>query len=567
MAQRKIKWFGVATLACAAALCAGFGAANVTADAASTMNGFAIEYTSVRLGDGSKGNPSGLRFKVDLPENVAKADVTNAYTTVSFTAADGESYTTNVEATVWRNDGSGWNTVLLDIPKDDYATEITAQAFMTVDGVEYETAENTSSIAKTARAAIKEGVATMEQVGEYGYEVGNVTFDLGENKTGATESSAASTAYTETVSGYTLTFTTMTNAYSASDASGNSCFKLGTSSKVGTIEFSVPENVVQVKFYVTGRQGKAGAVSINNAAPEKVNTLSNNSEYTVFYIDVTPGDTVTISSAANSGEYRLLINTIEFQALVERVSAKEKAEQQATKLAASVTKLKISSATAIGEYDALPTIDGAEKVEWFLKEASTYAKITADGKLNVLKIPEMDGQDQTLKLYAVVTAKVNNATATAKTAELFFIIVAPKTPSTDPVTASKTIAELIAQYGWTSSTTKQSFTLDDVVSVKVNGGSNSGKAYDSDHIRIYATDNPAGSLTISLASGYELVSVKISTKTGTYAFLKVNGSGDDICNDTTAVSGSSVVLTSVKNGDSGKQVQVTAIEVTYKQVG
>ena len=128
------------------------------------------------------------------------------------------------------------------------------------------------------------------------------------------------------------------------------------------------------------------------------------------------------------------------------------------------------------------------------------------------------------------------------------------------------MAELIASEGWTNTTTKQEFALDDVVTVKVDGGSNSGKAYSGDHIRIYATDSPAGSLTITLAEGYELVSVNVSAKTGTYAFLCVGSDTTDISNITTAVSGSSVVLNSVKNGSNGKQIQVTAIEVVYKAV-
>ena len=132
------------------------------------------------------------------------------------------------------------------------------------------------------------------------------------------------------------------------------------------------------------------------------------------------------------------------------------------------------------------------------------------------------------------------------------------------ITASKTIAELITQYGWTSSTTKQSFKLDDNVTVKINGGTNTGKAYDSNHIRIYATDSPAGTMTISLAEGYELVSIKITTQTGTYAFLYVDGTTTDICNKTVEVSGNSVLLNSVKNGSDGKQVRVTAIEVVYQ---
>ena len=141
-------------------------------------------------------------------------------------------------------------------------------------------------------------------------------------------------------------------------------------------------------------------------------------------------------------------------------------------------------------------------------------------------------------------------------------VVAPTT-----VTASKTVAELITEYGWTSSTTKQSFNLDDNVTVKINGGSNTGKAYNGDHIRIYATDSPAGTITISVSEGYELVSIKISTLTGTYAFLYVDGTTTDISNVETAVSGSSVILNSVKNGSDGKQVRVTAFEVVYKAIG
>ena len=133
--------------------------------------------------------------------------------------------------------------------------------------------------------------------------------------------------------------------------------------------------------------------------------------------------------------------------------------------------------------------------------------------------------------------------------------------------ASKKIADLITELKWTNTTTKQEFKLDDKVTVKINGGNNTGKAYDGDHIRIYATDTPAGTITITLAEGYELVSVKVSAVTGTYALLCVDGTTTDICNTSVTVSGSSVVLNSVRNGDNGKQVRVTAIEVVYKPVG
>ena len=139
-------------------------------------------------------------------------------------------------------------------------------------------------------------------------------------------------------------------------------------------------------------------------------------------------------------------------------------------------------------------------------------------------------------------------------------------PPAGEVTASKTMAELITANGWDSTTTKQTFKLDDVVSVAINGGANTGKAYNGDHIRIYATDTPAGTITISLEAGYELVSIKCTAVTGTYAFLCIDGTQDDIANTTVSVSGSSVLLTSVKNGTEGKQIRLTGMEVVYRAV-
>ena len=49
------------------------------------------------------------------------------------------------------------------------------------------------------------------------------------------------------------------------------------------------------------------------------------------------------------------------------------------------------------------------------------------------------------------------------------------------------------------------------------------------------------------------------------AGLYVDGSTTDISNQSVEVSGTSVLLNTVKNGDNGKQVRVTAIEVVYKE--
>lgn len=131
------------------------------------------------------------------------------------------------------------------------------------------------------------------------------------------------------------------------------------------------------------------------------------------------------------------------------------------------------------------------------------------------------------------------------------------------VTVKKTIAELATQYSWNSNTAKQGGKLDEIVTLSSDGGNNSGKVY-TDHMRIYVTDTPAGSITISVAEGYELVSIKITCLTGTYAELQLDGV--DISNKETAVTGQSVTLTSLKVGTDGKQVRISAIEVVYHKI-
>ena len=159
------KLYLAASLAFAAALSAGVAGASINAQA-DAMPSLAITATSVRTAD-----PSGLRFQTVL-SGMTQADLGNypnavAYTTLTFEATDGETYTTNVPATAWRPEGDlGWNTVLLDIPASDYVTEVTAQSFI-YDGTTklLESTAETTSIAKTAAKAIAIGKATEAEVG------------------------------------------------------------------------------------------------------------------------------------------------------------------------------------------------------------------------------------------------------------------------------------------------------------------------------------------------------------------------------------------------------------------
>lgn len=106
--------------------------------------------------------------------------------------------------------------------------------------------------------------------------------------------------------------------------------------------------------------------------------------------------------------------------------------------------------------------------------------------------------------------------------------------------------------------------IDENVKLTIGGGSNSGKIF-SDGLRLYATDTPAGSITITAAEGKTIKSVKITTVTGIYAFLQVTGNtAEDLSNTEVEVNASSITFNTVKNGDKGKQSIITKIEVVYE---
>ena len=214
------------------------------------------------------------------------------------------------------------------------------------------------------------------------------------------------------------------------------------------------------------------------------------------------------------------------------------------------------------------TTTGAAKVTiwWVAGDTDRHLTVVAaDGTVVYTHEGELTKNNPYICTVELAAAGEYFISSVAKSNYIFRVEVAPvQEVVAGEQTASKTMAELIASEGWTSSTTKQEFNLDANVTVKVDGGNNTGKAYNGDHIRIYATDTPAGTLTISVAEGYELVSIKVTTVTGTYAFLYVGEGTTDICNTVVEVSGSSVVLNSVKNGSDGKQVRVLAIEVVYQ---
>ncbi len=410
MAQKRMKWFGIATLACAASLCAGFGAANVTANAAEALDDFAITATAVRTED-----PSGLRFKVDCP--VDQAEVTNAYTVVSLTTADGEEYTTNVPATVWRTEGDGWNTVLLEIPESDYVTEVTAQAFVTVDGVEYATEAQTSSIAKTALDAYNGGVATMGQVGQY------IQFEEETTETYTFANYPSGTQYAKNeehkLDDYVTMYTTECHL--------NGELRMYASSSHNGYAILKCEGVMTSIVVNAGKNADTVVISGSNDdgatwnTIQEVATTSTYTDYTVSFgdnryqqvkVDVKGSNAVWFGSMKVSYQALPVEDSVKAQKVADRVAA-------GLEFTATVTEA--------GKVLNLPTSDEATVV-WTMS-ANEYATLSGN-VLTINKLPAAGSDSAKITLSATVSATVGAATATASRND-FTVTVQPEGDSVD----------------------------------------------------------------------------------------------------------------------------------------
>ena len=138
------------------------------------------------------------------------------------------------------------------------------------------------------------------------------TFDFGANGSAAhVDGNDLGSSKTYTAGSYSLALTGMSKVYGpAYDAKGNSCIKLGTSSKTGSFSFTVGEDVTEVVIYVAQYKANTTKITVNGVA-YTITTASNSGAYTAITIDTSV--TKTVSFATVSGGVRCMINTIEFK--------------------------------------------------------------------------------------------------------------------------------------------------------------------------------------------------------------------------------------------------------------
>lgn len=136
-----------------------------------------------------------------------------------------------------------------------------------------------------------------------------IEFTLGANGAASHNDGTSKTSYTETVDGYTLTLSNVSNFYTgALDAKGNSCIKLGASSKTGGFSFTVPDDVTKAIIAVAGYKAKTVTVKINGTSTA-ISTKSDNGAYTDITVDTSSTKTVELVTASG---YRAMVNTITY---------------------------------------------------------------------------------------------------------------------------------------------------------------------------------------------------------------------------------------------------------------
>lgn len=143
------------------------------------------------------------------------------------------------------------------------------------------------------------------------------TFELGADKDPSAihGDGTSATTYTEEDGEYTLSITSGVKMYTgANDEQGNSCIKFGTSSAIGSMQFTVPDEVVTVKLYVAKYKAKTSKVTVNGATTT-LTVSSNDGNYDVITVDTS--STKTVSFTTVSGAVRAMLNTVEFYAVAD----------------------------------------------------------------------------------------------------------------------------------------------------------------------------------------------------------------------------------------------------------
>ncbi|MBR1974952.1 MAG: hypothetical protein IKA20_03785 [Clostridia bacterium] len=183
---------------------------------------------------------------------------------------------------------------ILAITNPEADTTVTVKAILSVGEASVEVSYNIA-------VAHKEAVSGEETL---------ATFTFGANGSAAhVDGSDLGASKTYSENGYDLELTSMSKVYGpAYDATGNSCIKLGTSSKTATLSFTVADDVDKVIINIAGYKAATSTNLTINGTSYSVKTASNNGEYTAIEIDTSTTKTITLTTVT----YRAMIDSIVF---------------------------------------------------------------------------------------------------------------------------------------------------------------------------------------------------------------------------------------------------------------
>ena len=205
-------------------------------------------------------------------------------------------------------DDNGTAKTIQSYAKHDLLVAENAGKTVTVYGYFYGT--SSSGEAKFVASEIVEGI---DEEPVPPVATSKVTFDLGANgEENHVDGNDLGATYTLESGSNKLELTEMSKVYGpAYDAKGNSCIKLGTSSKVGTFTFTVSADVTKVTIYVARYKYYDNSKITVNGTEYTLTKNSNDGEYEAIVVDTTTNKTVVLSTV--SGNCRCMINTIEVE--------------------------------------------------------------------------------------------------------------------------------------------------------------------------------------------------------------------------------------------------------------
>ena len=121
------------------------------------------------------------------------------------------------------------------------------------------------------------------------------------------EMADATATYTD--SGYTLSFTDYSKVFAGGwDTYNKGFIKFGTSSVVGTLTFTVPDDVTSVELHLAKYKTNTTKYSINGGDAVALTKSANDGEYDVVTVDTTENKTITLSTV--SGGVRMVMYAV-----------------------------------------------------------------------------------------------------------------------------------------------------------------------------------------------------------------------------------------------------------------